>query len=58
MLRLRNGKSASTVHLTLEQARILDVEVRGLASDNCPLHHLAVRIAEGLNSWRTTSGSP
>jgi len=50
LLRLRGGKSAYIVHLTLEQARILAVEMRGLATDNCPLHHMAVRIAERLNA--------
>ena len=50
LLRLRNGKSAYVVHLSLEQARILAVEMRGLASDHCQLHHLAVRVAEGLNA--------
>ena len=50
LLRLRNGKSAYVVHLSLEQARILAVEMRGLASDHCPLHHLAIRVAEGLHA--------
>lgn len=50
LLRLRNGKSAYVVHLSLEQARILAVEMRGLATDHCPLHHLAVRVAEGLDA--------
>lgn len=50
LLRLRNGKSAYVVHLSLEQARILAVELRGLASDHCPLHHMAVRVAESLNA--------
>ena len=50
LLRLRNGKSAYVVHLSLEQARILAVEMRGLATDHCPLHHLAVRVAEGLSA--------
>ena len=50
LLRLRNGKSAYVVHLSLEQARILAVEMRGLATDHCPLHHLAVRVAEGLHA--------
>ena len=50
LLRLRNGRSAYVVHLSLEQARILAVEMRGLATDHCPLHHLAVRVAEGLNA--------
>ena len=50
LLRLRNGKSVYVVHLSLEQARILAVEMRGLATDHCPLHHLAVRVAEGLRA--------
>ena len=50
LLRLRNGKSAYVVHLSLEQARILAVEMRGLATDHCPLHHLAVKVAEALNA--------
>ena len=50
LLRLRNGKSAYVVHLSLDQARMLAVEMRGLASDHCPLHHMAVRIAECLNA--------
>ena len=50
LLRLRNGKSAYVVHLSLEQARILAVEMRGLATGHCPLHHLAVRVAEGLDA--------
>ena len=50
LLRLRNGKSAYVIHLSLEQSRILAVEMKGLASDHCPLHHLAVRVAEGLKA--------
>ena len=50
LLRLRNGRSAYVVHLSLEQARIIAVEMRGLATDHCPLHHLAVRVAESLHA--------
>lgn len=50
LLRLRSGKAAYVVHLSLEQARMLAVEMRGLASDHCPLHHMTVRIAESLNA--------
>ena len=50
LLRLRNGKSAYIIHLSLEQARILAVEMRGLATDHCPLHHMIVRIVEGLDA--------
>ena len=50
LLRLRNGKAAYVVHLSLEQARMLAVEMRVLATDHCPLHHMAVRLAEALNA--------
>ena len=50
LLRLRNGKSAYVVHLSLEQARMLAVELRGLATDHCPLHHLTALVAESLNA--------
>ena len=50
LLRLRNGRSAYVVHLSLEQARIIAVEMQGLATDHCPLHHLAVRVAESLHA--------
>ena len=50
LLRLRSGKAAYVVHLSLEQARMLAVEMRGLASDHCPLHHMAVRLAESLGA--------
>ena len=50
LLRLRNGRSAYVIHLSLEQARIIAVEMRGLATDHCPLHHLAVRVAESLHA--------
>ena len=50
LMRVRSGKSAYVVHLSLEQSRMLAVEMRGLATDHCPLHHLAVRLAEGLDA--------
>ena len=50
LLRLRSGKAAYVIHLSLEQARMLAVEMRGLASDHCPLHHMTVRVAESLNA--------
>ncbi len=50
LLRLRSGKSAYVVQLSLEQARMLAVEMRGLASDHCPLHHMVVRLVESLNA--------
>ena len=36
LLRLKKGKSAYVVHLSLEQARMLAVEMRGLATSHCP----------------------
>ena len=36
LLRLKEGKSVFVVHLSMEQARILAVEMRGLATDHCP----------------------
>ncbi len=50
LLQLRNGKSAYVVHISLEQARMLAVEMRGLASDHCPLHHMSVRLSESLDA--------
>ena len=50
LLRLRNGRSAYVVQLSLEQAMILAVEMRRLATDHFPIHHLAVRVAEGLKA--------
>ncbi len=48
LLRLRDGRSAYVVHLSLEQARVLAVEMRGLATDHCPQHHLALKVAQAL----------
>ena len=50
LLRLRSGKAAYVVHISLEQARMLAIEMRGLATDHCPLHHMAVRMAEALDA--------
>jgi bifunctional DNase/RNase len=38
------------MYLSLEQARLLAVEMRGLATDHCPQHHLAMRVAEALGA--------
>ena len=50
LLRLKEGRSFYVVQLPLEQARMLAVEMRGLATDNCQLHHLALRIAQALGA--------
>ena len=48
LLRLKGGKSAYIFHLSLEQARALAVEMRGLASNLCPQHHMTVTLAQSL----------
>ena len=50
LLRLRHGKSAYIVELPMEQARQLAVEMRGLASDHCPLHHLSLNLTQSLGA--------
>lgn len=50
LLRLKDGRSAYVVQLPLEQARMLAVEMRGLATDHCQLHHLALRMAQSLGA--------
>ncbi len=49
-MRLRDSDSACVVQISLEQARMLAVEMRGLATDHCPLHHLAMRVVDGLHA--------
>ncbi len=48
LLRLKNERVGYMVHLPLEQARVLAVEMRGLGTDHCAHHHLAVLVAEAL----------
>ena len=50
LLRLKRGKSAYIVNLSLEQARMLAVEMRGLATQNCPQHHLALQLARAMGA--------
>ena len=50
LLRLRHGNQAYIVELPMEQARQLAVEMRGLASDHCPLHHLSLQLAQSLGA--------
>ncbi len=50
LLRLKEGKSVYVVHLSMEQARVLAVEMRGLATDHCPQHHLALLLARSLGA--------
>jgi bifunctional DNase/RNase len=50
LLRLRSEKSAFIVHLSLEQARTLAVEMRGLATDHCIHHHLTCSVLQSLGA--------
>jgi len=50
LLRLRHGNQAYIVELPMEQARQLAVEMRGLASDHCPLHHLSLHLTQSLGA--------
>ena len=48
LLRLKDGRSVYMVHLPIKQARVLAVEMRGLSSDHCAQHHLALRMTGAL----------
>ncbi len=48
--RFKDARSVYVVQLPLEQARMLAVDMRGLASDHCRLHHRALRLAQALGA--------
>jgi bifunctional DNase/RNase len=50
LLRLGQGKTALIVHLALEQARRMAIEMRGLATDHYPNYHLVFSIAQALGA--------
>jgi bifunctional DNase/RNase len=50
LLRLSQGKRALIVHLSLEQARRMAIEMRGLATDHYPNYHLVFSIAQALGA--------
>ena len=50
LLRLKDGGSAYVVQLPLEQVHMLIVEMRGLATDHCQLHHMT--LPRGTNLGR------
>jgi bifunctional DNase/RNase len=50
LLRLGQGKTALIVHLALEQARRMAIEMQGLATDHYPNYHLAFSIAQALGA--------
>jgi bifunctional DNase/RNase len=54
LLRLGQGTKALIIHLSLEQARRMAVEMRGLATDHYPNYHLSLSIAQALETRITT----
>jgi bifunctional DNase/RNase len=50
LLRLGQGKTALIIHLSLEQARRMAIEMRGLANDHYPDYHLGLSIARALEA--------
>ena len=40
LLSIKDRKTAMVLQLSMNQARVLAVEMRGLATDHCSLHHL------------------
>ena len=50
LLSLHDRRSAMVLQLSLEQARVLAVEMRGLATDHCTLHHMAMAMAKAVGA--------
>ena len=50
LLSLRDRKTAMVLQLTLDQSRMLAVEMRGLATDHCSLHHMVLAVAKSLGA--------
>ena len=50
LLSLEDRKTAMVLQLTMDQARMLAVEMRGLATDHCALHHMAFAVAKALGA--------
>ena len=53
LLSLEDRKSAMVLQLTMDQSRMLAVEMRGLATDHCSLHHLVLAVAKSLGAELT-----
>ena len=53
LLSLRDRKTAMVLQLTMDQARMLAVEMRGLATDHCSLHHLVMAVSRSLGAELT-----
>jgi bifunctional DNase/RNase len=50
LLKLEGQSSAFIIHLSLDQARTLAVEMRGLATDHCAQHHLNCSVLQALRA--------
>lgn len=50
LLKLEGRSSAFIIHLSLDQARTLAVEMRGLATDHCAQHHLTCSVLQALRA--------
>ena len=50
LMSLEDRKSAMVLQLSMEQARMLAVEMRGLATDHCSLHHLVLAVTKSLGA--------
>jgi bifunctional DNase/RNase len=50
LLKLEGRNSAFIIHLSLEQARLLAVEMRGVATNHCPQHHLTCSVLQALGT--------
>ena len=50
LLSLHDRRSAMVLQLSLEQARVLAVEMRGLATDHCTLHHMAMAMTKAVGA--------
>ena len=53
LLSLEDRKTAMVLQLTMDQARMLAVEMRGLATDHCALHHMVFAVAKALGAELT-----
>ena len=47
---LKDRKTAMVLQLTLDQSRMLAVEMRGLATDHCSLHHMVLAVTRSLGA--------
>ena len=50
LLSRKDRKSAMVLQLSMDQARMLAVEMRGLATDHCSIHHLVLAITRSLGA--------